>query len=457
MGTRRNRFPAGFGALWGCVLLDLIGFGIVLPILPLWAERFGARPSAIGALVATYSAFQLVCAPLWGRLSDRVGRKPVLVLSLLGTAAGSLLTGLASNLVMLFVGRAIDGMSGASVAVAQAAVADLAEPSERPRLMGLIGAAFGLGFVAGPALGALAALGGPRAPFLVAAVLAACNAVVAVVRLPETHPAARPRHAVAGASGEPATARPGAAAIPAERAAVPPGEAAVPSREPAGPTEPPAGLTGEAAGPTGEAAEDDSRPPWRRPLVARLLLVAFTSLVAFSAFEATFSLFGERRLGLRLASTGAVFAGIGLAVVLANVGLVAPAVRRLGERGALRLGLALDGGGLALLAVTRSWALLVPALLALCAGQGLVTPTLSSSVAGSVRAERRGGALGLQQAAGGLARVVGPLAGGFAFQRLGVPVPYLAGAALAVLCVPLVPGRARGGVGRLPLPHARAR
>jgi multidrug resistance protein len=424
MAIRRSRFPAGFGALWGCVLLDLIGFGIVLPILPLWAERFGARPGTIGALVATYSAFQLVCAPLWGRLSDRVGRKPVLVLSLVGTAAGSLLTGLASSMVLLFVGRAIDGMSGGSVAVAQAAVADVAEPSERPRLLGLIGAAFGLGFVAGPALGALAALGGPRAPFLVAAGLAACNAVVAVARLPETHP-----H---GAQGG---ARVAAGASPlAESAAA------------------------QAGGPaSGQAADDDPRAPWRRAGVARLLLVAFTSLVAFSAFEATFSLFGERRLGLRLASTGAVFAGIGLAVVAANVGLVAPTVRRLGERGALRVGLALDAAGLALLAVTRSWAVLVPALLALCAGQGLVTPTLASSVAGAVRAERRGGALGLQQAAGGLARVVGPLAGGLAFQRLGVPVPYIAGAALAALCVPLVPKRAHDRLGRLPLPHARAR
>jgi MFS transporter, DHA1 family, tetracycline resistance protein len=399
MALRRSRFPAGFGALWGCVLLDLIGFGIVLPILPLWAERFGARPGTIGALVATYSACQLVFAPLWGRLSDRVGRKPVLVASLLGTAAGSLLTGLASSLLLLFLGRAIDGISGASVAVAQAAVADLAEPPERPRLLGLIGAAFGLGFVAGPALGALAALGGPRAPFLVAAALAACNAAVALVRLPETHQAGRPR---------------------------------------------------EAGGATAKRS-------WRRAGMVRLLLVAFASLVAFSAFEATFSLFGERRLGLRLASTGAVFAGIGLAVVAANAGLVAPAARRLGERGALRLGLALDGVGLALLAVTRSWAVLVPALLALCAGQGLVTPTLSSSVAGSVGAERRGGALGLQQAAGGLARVVGPLAGGLAFQRLGMPVPYVAGAALAALCVPLVPKRAHDRLRRLPLPHARAR
>jgi MFS transporter, DHA1 family, tetracycline resistance protein len=424
MAIRRSRFPAGFGALWGCVLLDLIGFGIVLPILPLWAERFGARPGTIGALVATYSAFQLVCAPLWGRLSDRVGRKPVLVLSLVGTAAGSLLTGLASSMVLLFVGRAIDGMSGGSVAVAQAAVADVAEPPERPRLLGLIGAAFGLGFVAGPALGALAALGGPRAPFLVAAGLAACNAAVAVARLPETHP-----HGAQGGA-----------------------------RVAAGASRPAEGAAAQAGGPaSGQAADDDPGAPWRRAGVARLLLVAFTSLVAFSAFEATFSLFGERRLGLRLASTGAVFAGIGLAVVAANVGLVAPTVRRLGERGALRVGLALDAAGLALLAVTRSWAVLVPALLALCAGQGLVTPTLASSVAGAVRDERRGGALGLQQAAGGLARVVGPLAGGLAFQRLGVPVPYIAGAALAALCVPLVPKRAHDRLGRLPLPHARAR
>jgi predicted MFS family arabinose efflux permease len=222
----------------------------------------------------------------------------------------------------------------------------------------------------------------------------------------------------------------------------------------------PAGETGafEAAGGNRPATDEPGRmAAERRQGLARLLLVAFTSLVAFSAFEATFSLFGERRLGLRLASTGAVFAGIGLAVVAANAGLVGPAVRRLGERGALRLGLALDAAGLALLAVTRSWALLVPALLALCAGQGLVTPTLSSWVAGAARSERRGGALGLQQAAGGLARVVGPLTGGFAFQHLGVPVPYVAGAALAAICLPLVPKRARSGVGRLPLPHARAR
>ena len=147
-------------------------------------------------LVAAFSAASFVCSPLWGRVSDRFGRKPVLLVSLAGTAVGSLVTGLAGGLAVLLVGRIIDGASGASVSVAQAAAADLAGPADRHRLFGLLGAAFGVGFVAGPALGSLAALGGPRLPFFLAAVIAAVNTVVAARRLPETHrrrPAAAPR------------------------------------------------------------------------------------------------------------------------------------------------------------------------------------------------------------------------------------------------------------------------
>ena len=359
--------------------LDLVGFGIVLPILPLYAERFDASPATIGVLVASFSFAQFVFSPVWGRVSDRVGRKPVLVLSLFGTAVGSLLTGLAGSLWLLFAARILDGISGASVSVAQAAVTDLAPPSQRPRLLGLLGAAFGLGFVAGPAIGALAALGGAHVPFLVAAALAFVNAVIAAFRLPET----RSRSARAPVSRRPRGVR-------------------------------------------------------RTDGLRSYLLVAFVSLCAFSAFEATFALFGERRLGLQLASTGVVFTVIGVLIAIVNGGLVAPAVRRWGEPRTLRLGLVLNACGLALLPSVHSWVALAPALLLLTTGQGLVTPTLSATVAGRVGDDRRGEALGAQQSAGGLARVVGPVAGGFAFEHVGVGAPYAGGVVLLLVGVLLL-------------------
>src|SRR3954452_13648917 len=153
----RTPLPAGFGTIWTSVAIDLVGFGIVFPLLPLYATRFHASATTVGAMFASFSVTQLVFAPIWGRVSDRVGRKPVLVLSLVGTAVGTLLTGLAGSLVLLFIGRIVDGASGASVSVAHAAVADVAPPRERARLFGLLGAAFGVGFVAGPAIGGVAA------------------------------------------------------------------------------------------------------------------------------------------------------------------------------------------------------------------------------------------------------------------------------------------------------------
>ena len=370
MRRERQPLPPGFGTIWICVALDLVGFGIVLPILPLYAERFGASAVTATALVTAFSAAQLVFSPIWGRLSDRVGRKPVLVLSLAGTAVASLITGLAGAVWVLFLGRIVDGISGASVSVAQAAVTDVAPAEQRAHLLGLLGAAFGVGFVAGPAIGGLAALRGPHIPFFIAAAIAGVNAVVASRRLPETH----------------------------------------------------------GFGRENRRAAPKNAPKTRG--VGALLAVTFISLVAFSGFEATFALFGSRRLHLHLASTGAVFAAVGVVLVVVQGGLVRPAVRSLGERGVLVLGLLANAVGLALLARVHSFSGLIPAVLLLTVGQGLVSPTLSSVLAGKVGEHERGGMLGVQQAAGGLARIVGPIAAGFAFGRIGVPAPYAAGAAL---------------------------
>jgi multidrug resistance protein len=376
------------------VALDLVGFGIVVPILPRYAERFGASPTTVGLLVASFSIAQLVFAPIWGRVSDRIGRKPVLIASLIGTALGSLLTGLAGTLWLLFAGRIVDGISGASVSVAQAAVADIAEPAQRARLLGLLGAAFGLGFVAGPAIGALAVLGGPHVPFLIAAAIAAVNAVIAWRRLPET-----------------------------KRPTVVPSELAT--------------FTGTSAPKRGEFAEKTSG-------TGGLLLVTFLGLLAFSAFEATFALFAEGRLGLGESSTYSVFAAIGVAIVIMQVRVVGPVVRRLGERGAVQLGLFANAAGVGLLTRVHSWAVLVPALLLLTIGQGLITPTLASMVAGRVGERRYGQGLGVQQMAGGLARVVGPIAGGVAFQHVATAAPYAAGAAFVVVALLVLAAQADG-------------
>jgi MFS family permease len=357
------------------VAIDLVGFGIVLPILPLYAKRFHTTSFQATLLVAVFSAASLVCSPLWGRVSDRFGRKPVLLVSLAGTAAGSLITGLAGGLALLLVGRIVDGASGASVSVAQAAAADLSGPGDRARLFGLLGAAFGVGFVAGPALGSLAALGGPRLPFFLAAGIATVNTVVAARRLPETH-GSRPR-----------PRRSGLAAVRA---------------------------------------------------VAPMLVVTFLALVAFSGFEATFALFGARHLGLGIASTAAVFTVVGAVIVAVQGGVVFRVVRVLGETTTLLAGLLANAGGLVLLSTARSWAVAVPALAALTVGQGLVQTTMVAIVAGRADPGWRGSVLGVQQSAGGLARVVGPLVGGALLGMTASGLPYVVGAVVCLLAAAVV-------------------
>ncbi|MEI7622315.1 MAG: MFS transporter [Actinomycetes bacterium] len=430
--AKRQPFPRGFWVIWTTVAIDLIGFGIVLPILPQYAERFGAGAAVIGVLSASFSMAQLVFAPIWGKLSDRIGRKPIIIISLCGTALGSLVTGFAGVLWLLFLGRIIDGISGASVSVAQASVADIAPAGQRARYMGLIGAAFGVGFVAGPAIGALAALAGPKVPFFVAAAIAAINALIALKRLPETahgvkgHPLARP-DVVAAREAEFAAAITDAENI-----------AAQPALDGPGIVEPAHGVLHHPPA--------EHTPASRRPEIIRLIVVAFVGVVAFSGFEATFSLLANNRYGLGLSATAAVFAGIGVVLVGVQGGLVGPITHRLGESGTLRFGLIANCIGLAVLAFDLGWVGLVAALLLLTIGQGLLTPTLSSAVAGRAGLDT-GVWLGWQQSAGGAARVVGPLAAGALFQWAGMGWPYAIGAALAALALTLLPRRPESALG----------
>ncbi|MEA2704270.1 MAG: transporter, family, tetracycline resistance protein [Actinomycetota bacterium] len=362
--------------------IDLVGWGIVLPILPLYAEHFTTSKVTIGLLVAVFSLMQLVFAPIWGRVSDRVGRKPVLVVSLAGTAVGSLLMGIAPTLPILFLGRIIDGISGGSISTAHAAVTDMAAPGQRARLIGLLGAAFGIGFVIGPAIGGLAALEGRHLPFFVAAAIAGINALVAIRRLPETRPvrvepapevAARPRPAVSGT-------------------------------------------------------------------LLQLVLVVFVATSAFTAFEATFALLGNERFGLTIAGTSGVFVLVGLFLAFFQGGMVHPIVARYGELATVRGGLGLNVVGFLLLAGADDWLRLGLALALITAGQGLLSPALTSMVAGRARDDRRGAVLGVQQSASALARVVGPILGTALFGHVGLGAPYAVGAGLAAAAALLTMG-----------------
>jgi len=357
--------PAGFWTLWTTVAIDLIGFGIVVPILGQYAERFGASGFTVGLLFAVYSLAQLVGAPLLGRLSDHIGRKPVIVIALLGTAVGSFITGAAGALWVLFAGRIIDGASGGSLSVAQAAVADIAPPEQRPRLLGLLGAAFGVGFVLGPAIGGLAALGGPHVPFYVAGVLATLNAIAALVRLPETRHAAERIHA--------------GVHVP------------------------------------------------RSKVLRRLALIGFLTTLSFAAFEATFSLFGKRRFDLTESGTSVLFLFIGLVLVVMQAGVYHRLVRRRDVARVYLGGVLSLAAGLAFVAGATTWPVLIVALVLLGIGQGVANPAVTTLVAAHAPPERRGESLGFQQSAYAVARIVGPPAAGALFDRA-VWSPYVAGA-----------------------------
>ena len=380
--------PGRLGLLFLAVLVDLIGFGIVLPLLPLYAEGFGASGLQVGLLVAVYSLVQLGMAPLWGRLSDRIGRRPVLVLGLLGSSAAYVVFAQADSLAVLFASRIVGGIGGSTIPVAQAYIADATPPSRRTGNMGLIGAAFGLGFVIGPALGAFlagASPGSPAAPGYVAAVLCLANALAALLWLPESRvpgkDAPTPRFAVRAALREAAASR-----------------------------------------------------------QIRLVLGGYLCItMAFSALQPTLSLLALERFGMGARQAGLLFALLGVVSAIVQGGLVRRIAPRTGER-RLLLGSALPFA-LGLLAVgwSPTPSVLLAGLALVGIGYGGAIPSVLGLLSRAAHPERQGAVLGVGQSVGSLARVLGPTLAGRLFDvRLGLP--YLAGAAL-VLAGALVSAR----------------
>jgi DHA1 family tetracycline resistance protein-like MFS transporter len=389
-------------AIFLTVFVDLVGFGIIVPLLPFYAEHFHASPETVTLLMAIYSLMQFFSAPLWGALSDRHGRKPVLLVSLAGIGLSYLWLAFADSLWALFAARALAGIMAGNIAAAQAYIADVTPPEKRAQGMGLIGAAFGLGFILGPAIGGL--LGGtdpaaPRflGPGLAAAGLSFLALIFAVVALKESlDPALR---TVAGHR-------------PLSR------------------------FSALAAG-LGD--------PQLRLTVILLFLMTFV----FAGMESTFALWSERSFGWGPAQNGYVFAYTGVLAALVQGGLIRRLAARFGEsrlvlQGAIALGL-----GLLAIPFVHSLVPLLVAMALLAYGAGVSNPALTSLISLRSPDEARGATLGISQAATSLARILGPALAGLAFVGFGRGGPFLAGA-LVMLGVLLLafrlPGRRPEGV-----------
>lgn len=379
--TRTDRSPLLLMAL--TIFIDFTGFGLVIPLLPFWAERLGAGPQQIGWLIAAYALAQLLFTPILGALSDRFGRKPVILISLLIETLSFALTALAGSLWLLFIARFVGGLGASNIGSAQAVVSDTTPPERRARAMGVIGAAIGLGFVVGPALGGLLVTLGEATPFWVSMGVALINAVLVWRLLPETR---------------------------AWRVA----EGGVPS------------ATTHARG----VLFAGWSQLLRRPAVARLVAVNLLYTIAFTGMEAVFVLLTQHTFGWTTQQNGFLFAYIGVIVVLMQGGLVGRLVSWLGERRLMIAGLVLLGVGLILLPWSGTLALLLGALGILSIGDGAISPTVSTLLSFASPADAQGETLGLAQGIGGLGRLIGPLVAGSLF-ALGVGLPFIVGGGLA--------------------------
>ena len=366
--------------LFVAVFLDLLGFGMVLPLLPYYAVRFGADAFAVGALLAAYSLAQLIFSPVWGGLSDRIGRRPVLIGSLFASAASLVAFGLANSLALLFASRVLAGVASATIGVAQAYIADATTPENRAKGMGIIGAAFGLGFVFGPALGGLLAPFGHGVPAFVAAGVALLNGVLALALLPES--------------------------LPPERR----GEQVVRGFSPA--------RLAKAATIAG---------------MAPLMAIYFLTIFAFATMEATFPLLTLEQLKFTEVQNGWTFAYIGVLIVILQGGLVGRLAKRFGEKRLVIVGAVLLAIGLAGLPFATTVPMLLLVLVPLAAGNGLANPSLTALISLTASRDAQGHTLGVAQSLASLGRVVGPLWGGFAYTALGPKASYLVAGGIMVL------------------------
>lgn len=377
--------------------VDMLGFAILLPLIPFYAMDLEATPETVGWLLASFSIAQLVASPLWGRVSDRYGRRPALMIGLGASAIAFLVFGLADALWLLFLSRIVQGAGGGTTGVAHAYVSDTVEPSQRARALGWLSAATAAGVMVGPAIGSAAVVLGRAAPGFLAAALCAINVVAAWKWLPESRRADGP----------------------------------VPERKPVWHA-------------TWQVVRHPARP------AARLIWIYGVGMLAFSLLTSILALWLERRFGVTERTIGYFFVYSGLLSLVMRSLLLGPVVDRIGEAWAMRIGtLTLAVGLLAYPLAPNLWVLagiipLVPI------GTALLFPATTSLLSSAADRSELGTVMGVAQTFAGLSRVIAPIVGTIAFQRIGTDAPLvLAGITVALVgwvafrAVPVRPREAR--------------
>jgi DHA1 family tetracycline resistance protein-like MFS transporter len=358
------------------VFIDMLGFGLILPLLPYYAETFGASDTVIGLLVASYAAAQLIGAPILGRLSDRFGRRPILLISLIGTLIGFLLLGFANTLWLLFAARILDGLTGGNISVAQAYISDVTDAKNRAKGLGMIGAAFGLGFIIGPASGGLLSQWGYSVPAFAAAGLVIVNLLMVALWLPESLP-------------------------PNER------------------------KTAEKKRPTLTASALIAT--LKRPFTGPLLITRFFFGLAFSTFQTIFALYALRRFNLGVTETGFILTYVGVLAAVVQGGLVG----RLSQlyRDGILITVSVGIMALSLLgwAFAPSVAVLLLILAPIAFSGGVLNTVLSSALTKAVEQQEVGGILGLSASIESATRVIAPTLGGILLGHVGSWAPGVFG------------------------------
>ncbi len=370
------------------MIVDLIGFGIVMPVLPFYAKEFGASATVLGALLMCHAAAQFVFAPLWGRLSDRIGRRPVLLMTIAGTALSLLALGLATSLPWIFAARVLGGVFAANISVASAYIADVTAEEERTRWMGMLGASFGVGFLLGPAIGGGLAPFGYHVPLLVAAALATGNWLHAMVSLQEP-----PRHAA----------------------------------------------TEQATRTRGALLRD--------PLVRRLCTANLVFSIAVAQLETVFAFFMIDRFGYDAQHVAVILVGMALLMGGVQGGGMKALAARFPERSLVIAGSLTLAASMALLPEMPTVAWLVAPLALSALGRAVLQPSLLSMTSLAATPSERGAVMGAFQASASLARVIGPLVAGALYDRL-QPAPFWFASALLIATAALalaLPRRAVAG------------